>query len=120
MNFSEPASHAHRRFNPTTRAMGTGSGQFTCEVQRAIPTFPLAAELHAVRAPHRPAPRLIAAGVGKLRNDLLELGEDRGSLAERHGDTELVSTMLQRRPGDLYTSVQAIFSQALGRTRSSG
>ena len=60
------------------------------------------------------APRLIATGVGKLRNDLLELGEDRGSLAERHGDTELVSTMLQRRPGDLYTSVQAIFSQALG------
>ena len=44
------------------------------------------------------APRLIATGVGKLRNELLELGEDRGSLAERHGDIELVSTMLQRRP----------------------
>src|SRR4029077_14149114 len=47
-------------------------------------------------------PRLIATGVGELRNDLLELGEDRGSLAERHGDIEFVETMLQRRPGELY------------------
>jgi len=36
------------------------------------------------------APRLIATGVGELRYDLLELGEDRGSLAERHGDVEFV------------------------------
>ena len=49
------------------------------------------------------APRLIATGVGKLRNDLLELGEDRGSLAERHGDIEFVSNMLQGRLGELYT-----------------
>src|ERR1700682_4338774 len=48
-------------------------------------------------------PRLIATGVGELRHDLLELGEDRGSLAEGHGDIELIKTVLQRRPGKLYT-----------------
>src|ERR1700674_2189254 len=49
------------------------------------------------------APRLIATRVGELRHDLLELGEDRGSLAERHGDIKFVQTTLQRRPGKLYT-----------------
>ena len=49
------------------------------------------------------APRLIATRVGELRHDLLEVGEDRGSLAERHGDIEFVQTTLQRRPGKLYT-----------------
>src|SRR6202521_615448 len=49
------------------------------------------------------APRLIATRVGELRHDLFEVGEDRGSLAERHGDIEFVQTTLQRRPGELYT-----------------
>jgi hypothetical protein len=38
-----------------------------------------------------------------LRYDLPELGQDGGSLSERHGDIEFVKTTLQRRPGEPYT-----------------
>ena len=66
------------------------------------------------------AARLIAAGVGKLRNDLLELGEDRGSLAERRGDISSSRLCFNAGQASFILSVQAIFPQALGRTRSSG
>ena len=38
-----------------------------------------------------------------MRHDLLELGKNRGSIAERHGDVELVEAALQRRPRELDT-----------------
>ncbi len=57
------------------------------------------------------APRLIATGVGKLRNDLLE-GEDRGSLAERHGDIESSRPCFNAGQASFILSVQAVFSQA--------
>src|SRR6202795_3519382 len=46
---------------------------------------------------------MTTAGVGELRHDLLESGQDGVSLAKRHSDIELVETTLQRRPGEPHT-----------------
>src|SRR5271156_2371393 len=66
-----------------------------------IPVCPVCARARAywnlLRVPGR------ITVVGKLRYDLLDLGQDRSPLAERHGDIEFVQAALQRRPGEFHT-----------------